>query len=104
PTASYIYDELSRWHNIVFHNATKDKNELTILKAFQFADEIIPTLTTELPICPKNKLTSKLLNFKSLSQPINSSFISPAKLTKICDSTTIDFSISDDYCVHISQG
>ncbi|CAG8462576.1 34651_t:CDS:1, partial [Gigaspora margarita] len=84
PTAIHIYDELSRWHNIVYHSAAKDKNELTTLKAFQFADEIIPTLTTEFPICPKNKLTSKLLNFKSLSQPINSSFISPVKLPKIC--------------------
>ncbi|CAG8840879.1 5631_t:CDS:1, partial [Gigaspora margarita] len=47
---------------------------------FQFADAVIPTLSTELPIYPKDKLTSKLLNFKNLSVPINSSFITPVKL------------------------
>ena len=52
------------------------KNELAILKAFQSADAIIPTLSTELSICPKDKLTSKLLNFKNLSKPVNSSLIS----------------------------
>ncbi|CAG8546204.1 11818_t:CDS:2 [Dentiscutata heterogama] len=59
-------------------------------------DAIIPTLSTELPICLKDKLTSKLLNFKNLSEPINSSFISPVKSLNICDSTAIDFSISDN--------
>ncbi|CAG8471082.1 9538_t:CDS:1, partial [Gigaspora margarita] len=49
-----------------------NKNELTILKAFNSADEIISTLSTELPNYSKNKLTSKLLNFKSLSESINS--------------------------------
>ncbi|CAG8758467.1 14055_t:CDS:2, partial [Gigaspora rosea] len=62
----------------------EDKNELVILKALQFADAIIPTLLTELPICSKDKLTSKLLNFKNLSEPINSSFIPPVKLLNIC--------------------
>ncbi|CAG8684141.1 31809_t:CDS:1, partial [Gigaspora margarita] len=63
------------------HSAARDKNELSILKAFQFADKIIPTLSNELPICPKDKLTSKLLNFKNLSEPINSL---SAKLPKVC--------------------
>ncbi|CAG8554667.1 16582_t:CDS:1, partial [Dentiscutata heterogama] len=84
PTASYIYDELSRWYYIVCNNAAKDKNGLEILKEFQSADTILPALSNELPICPKDKLTSKLLNFKNLSRPVNSSFISPVKLPKIC--------------------
>ncbi|RIB00801.1 hypothetical protein C2G38_2051373 [Gigaspora rosea] len=46
------------WYKIVDGNAAKDKNELTILKAFQSADAIIPTLLVELPNCPKDKLTS----------------------------------------------
>ncbi|CAG8768038.1 9912_t:CDS:1, partial [Dentiscutata heterogama] len=48
PTASYIYDELSIWYNIVNNSTAENKNE-SILKAFQVADEIIPTLSTELP-------------------------------------------------------
>ncbi|RIB04083.1 kinase-like domain-containing protein [Gigaspora rosea] len=72
PTASHIYDELSRWYNIVDHSVANDKNELSILEAFQFADKIIPTLSNELPICPKDKLTSKLLSFKNHSELINS--------------------------------
>ncbi|RIB30326.1 kinase-like domain-containing protein [Gigaspora rosea] len=96
PTALYICDELSRWYKIVYKGTAEVKDELVILKAFQFADAIIPTLSTELPICSKDKFTSKLLNFKNLSEPINSSFIPPVKLLNICDSTTIDFSISDN--------
>ncbi|RIB30325.1 kinase-like domain-containing protein [Gigaspora rosea] len=65
PTAPYIYDEFSRWRKIVYNGTAKDKDELAILKAFQSADAIIPTLSTELPICPKDKLTSKLLNFRA---------------------------------------
>ncbi|CAG8732064.1 17006_t:CDS:1, partial [Dentiscutata heterogama] len=45
------------WYKIVNDRAAKDKNELTILKAFQSADAIIPTLLTDLSIYPKNKLT-----------------------------------------------
>ncbi|CAG8494696.1 423_t:CDS:2, partial [Racocetra persica] len=37
---------------------SEDKNELALLKAFQSADAIIPTLPTELPIFPKDKLTT----------------------------------------------
>ncbi|CAG8537555.1 24145_t:CDS:1, partial [Gigaspora rosea] len=74
PSASYVCAELYRWHEVINRDVTENKNELTILKAFQSADQTIPTLSTELPICPK--LTSKLLNFKSLSKPINSSSIS----------------------------
>ncbi|CAG8510240.1 7487_t:CDS:2 [Gigaspora rosea] len=55
----------------------EDRDGLAILKAFQSADAIAPTLSIELPICLKDKLTSKLLNFKNLSEPINSSFIPP---------------------------
>ncbi|CAG8801372.1 12950_t:CDS:1, partial [Gigaspora margarita] len=40
--------------------------------AFKSADAIIPTLSTELRIYSKDKLTSKLLNFKNLSEPVNS--------------------------------
>ncbi|RIB17330.1 hypothetical protein C2G38_2246446 [Gigaspora rosea] len=72
PTASYIYGELSKWYNIVDRDFAKNKNELTILKSFQAADAIISTLPTELPICAKDKLTSKLLTFRGLSDPINS--------------------------------
>ncbi|CAG8786275.1 16725_t:CDS:2, partial [Gigaspora rosea] len=71
----------------------ENKNELTILYAFKTADEIIPTLSTELPNYSKDKLTSKLLNFKNLSGPINSL---SAELSKICGSRKWDFSISDD--------
>ncbi|CAG8854612.1 3601_t:CDS:1, partial [Gigaspora margarita] len=39
------------------------KNELTIIKAFKSADEIILTLLTEF----KDKLTIKHLNFKNLN-------------------------------------
>ncbi|CAG8687415.1 11917_t:CDS:2, partial [Dentiscutata heterogama] len=97
PSVSYIYDELLRWYNIVEY-----KNESTILKAFQSADRIIPTLSTQLPICSKDKLTSKLLNFKNLTEPINSSFIPPLEVLKICDSSTLDFSISDECNYDIS--
>ncbi|CAG8734608.1 22080_t:CDS:1, partial [Racocetra persica] len=58
PTAEDIYNQLSRWYFIVDDNAAGDNQELAILKAFQSADAIIPTLSTELPICfPKDKLT-----------------------------------------------
>ncbi|CAG8787767.1 13665_t:CDS:2, partial [Gigaspora rosea] len=70
-----------------------NKNELTILNSFQLADAIISTLPTELPICTKDKLTSKLLNFRGLSKPINSF----EKLPKLCGSRKCDFSISDDF-------
>ncbi|CAG8620628.1 13215_t:CDS:2, partial [Gigaspora rosea] len=59
---------------------------------FQSADKIIQTLPTELPICPKDKLTSKLLNFKNLSEPIN---FPPAELLKTYGSRKLD--LSDDY-------
>ncbi|CAG8532830.1 16817_t:CDS:2, partial [Gigaspora rosea] len=72
PSASYINDELFRWY-LILDGTAKDKNELAILKAFQSADAIIPTLSTNFPICPKDKLTSKRLNFKNLLEPVNSS-------------------------------
>ncbi|RIB19012.1 kinase-like domain-containing protein [Gigaspora rosea] len=97
PSASYIKKKLIRWYNIVNCNFAKDEKKLTILKAFQSADTIIPTLSTKFPICSEDKLTSKRLNFKSLSKQVNSSFISPAKLSKTLDSTSIDLSISDDF-------
>ncbi|CAG8796968.1 23513_t:CDS:1, partial [Gigaspora rosea] len=56
----------------------KDKDGLAIFKAFKSADEIIPTLSKELQIYSKDKLTSKLLDFKNLSEPVNST-----KLSKI---------------------
>ncbi|CAG8739492.1 8697_t:CDS:1, partial [Gigaspora rosea] len=55
------------WYEIVDCNIARDKNELTILKAFKSADEIIPMLSTELPNYSKDKLTSKHLNFKNLN-------------------------------------
>ncbi|RIB23032.1 kinase-like domain-containing protein [Gigaspora rosea] len=85
PSASNIYDELFRWNNIVRDGVAKDRDELAILKAFQSADAIIPKLSTKLSNCPKDKLTSKLLNFKNLSEPVNSS------LSSISASKTIDF-------------
>ncbi|CAG8565876.1 20543_t:CDS:2 [Gigaspora margarita] len=60
PTPSYIYVELLRLYEIVDNG---DRDGLAILKAFESADETIPTLSTELPICP-DKLTSKLLHIK----------------------------------------
>ncbi|CAG8854688.1 44632_t:CDS:2, partial [Gigaspora margarita] len=79
------------WRGIVYCGTAMNKNALTILKSFQAADEIISTLPTELPICTKDKLTSKLLNFRSLSEPINLF----EKLPKLC-SHKCDFSISDN--------
>ncbi|CAG8847395.1 24426_t:CDS:2, partial [Gigaspora margarita] len=81
-----------------------NENELALLKEFQSADTIIPTLLT-LPNYPKEELTSKLLSFKDLSNPINSSFISSAKLPKSYDSATcnIDFPVSDNSYENTSQ-
>ncbi|RIB26519.1 hypothetical protein C2G38_2064658, partial [Gigaspora rosea] len=66
PNASDIHENLLKWYEIVDNNVAKDKNKLIILKAFKTADEIISTLSTELPNYSKDKLTSKLLNFKNL--------------------------------------
>ncbi|RIB13983.1 kinase-like domain-containing protein [Gigaspora rosea] len=95
PSASYIYSELSKWYKIVECSATNDNIELAILKAFRLADTIIPTspIFTELQIFPKDKLTSKLLNFRNLSEPINSV---SAELLKVYGSNKCDFSIFDD--------
>ncbi|CAG8778166.1 34915_t:CDS:2, partial [Racocetra persica] len=90
PTASNIHEELSKWYRMLDNSIAEDKNELTILKAFQYADAIIPTLSTELPNFPKDKLTSKLLTFKSLSVPINS-------LSQIPGSQKWECSIPDDH-------
>ncbi|CAG8739002.1 25795_t:CDS:2 [Gigaspora margarita] len=72
PSASDIHENLLEWYEIVDCNFAEDKNELAILKAFKSADEILLTLSTELPNYSKDILTSKLLNFKNLSEPINS--------------------------------
>ncbi|RIB18999.1 kinase-like domain-containing protein [Gigaspora rosea] len=69
PSAHDIYDKLLRWFDIVNYSVAYNKDELIILKAFQSADEIIPTLSIELPACPKDKLTSKLLTFGNISEP-----------------------------------
>ncbi|CAG8492906.1 12528_t:CDS:1, partial [Gigaspora rosea] len=58
------------------------RSYLLIFKAFQSADKTISTLSTKFPICSEDKLTSKLLNFKNLPKQVNSSSISPAKLSK----------------------
>ncbi|CAG8670739.1 30838_t:CDS:2, partial [Racocetra persica] len=58
PTASDIYDKLSSWYRILYNSNAENKDELVILKAFQSADAIIPTLSIELPICSKDKLTT----------------------------------------------
>ncbi|RIB23018.1 hypothetical protein C2G38_2033092 [Gigaspora rosea] len=66
-TASVIYYELNKWHSIVNNCTAKDKDELAILKAFQSADVVIPKLSTELSICPKDKLTtSKSIEFSDI--------------------------------------
>ncbi|CAG8840838.1 7163_t:CDS:1, partial [Gigaspora margarita] len=72
PFASYIYSELSKWYKIIDCSVASDNTEL--LKAFRLADTIIPTSPklTKLQIFPKDKLTSKPLNFRNLSEPINS--------------------------------
>ncbi|RIB23025.1 kinase-like domain-containing protein [Gigaspora rosea] len=76
PSAAYIYDEIFKWYRIVDNGTANDRDELAILKVFQSADAVIPKLSTELPVCPQDKLASKLLNFKNLSEPVNSSIIS----------------------------
>ncbi|CAG8531637.1 5781_t:CDS:2 [Gigaspora margarita] len=88
----HLHKEFSR-------NYQDDKHKPAILEAFQSADAIIPTLSTELPTCPKDKLTSKLLNFKNLTEAINS----PTGLIKIHGSRKWDISISDDYYNNISS-
>ncbi|CAG8481740.1 17032_t:CDS:2, partial [Gigaspora rosea] len=73
---------LSEWYKIVCHSRfVRDKNKLTILNEFKTSDEIIPALSTELPNFSKDRLTSKLLNFKNLNS---------------CDSGINDLSI-DNY-------
>ncbi|CAG8531620.1 2365_t:CDS:2, partial [Racocetra persica] len=57
PTAFDICEKLSRWYKILDNSSAYDEDELAVLKAFQSADAIIPALSTELPICPKDKLT-----------------------------------------------
>ncbi|CAG8813509.1 14191_t:CDS:1, partial [Racocetra persica] len=47
PTASDIYDELLKWHNIVVNWSS----------AFRSADMIIPALSTKPQIYPKDRLT-----------------------------------------------
>ncbi|CAG8729787.1 4886_t:CDS:2, partial [Gigaspora rosea] len=91
PSAFYICQKLLRWYRILEQNY-----ETVSLKEFQSAEAIVPTLITPLPICYKDKLTSKLLNFKNLSEPINSSFIPPLEVSNHCDSASLDFSISDE--------
>ncbi|RIB23016.1 hypothetical protein C2G38_2033089 [Gigaspora rosea] len=76
PSADEVSKKLSLWYEIVDYGTANDRDELGILKAFQSADAVIPKLSTELPVCPQDKLTSKLLNFKNLSEPVNSSLIS----------------------------
>ncbi|CAG8527489.1 36905_t:CDS:2, partial [Racocetra persica] len=58
PTAEDIHNKLSGWSMIVYNNAAYDNHELAILKAFQSADAIIPTLSTEIPTFHKDKLTT----------------------------------------------
>ncbi|RIB23476.1 hypothetical protein C2G38_2032716 [Gigaspora rosea] len=80
PTAIVIFHILFYWCHIVDHAVAGNKNKRTILKSFQAADANISTLPTELPIYTKDKLTSKLLNFRGLTEPINSF----EKLPKLC--------------------
>ncbi|CAG8830760.1 33786_t:CDS:1, partial [Racocetra persica] len=46
-----------KWYKILDNSSTKDKKKLTILKVFQYANTIIPTLSIKLPIFLKDKLT-----------------------------------------------
>ncbi|CAG8572017.1 15561_t:CDS:2 [Racocetra persica] len=80
PTASDICNKLTVWNTILNNNSTEDKNESTILKAFQSADMIIPTLSTELPICPKDKLTNTSRLSISLASSLASDIIELARL------------------------
>ncbi|CAG8507185.1 27735_t:CDS:2 [Gigaspora margarita] len=75
------------------------KNGLVIKEAFEFADKFIPTLLT-IPNYSQAKLTSKLLNFQNLSNPLSSSFIPSAQSLKVYDSASQNFFISNniDYC------
>ncbi|RIB25330.1 kinase-like domain-containing protein [Gigaspora rosea] len=73
PTASNIYDNLSGFWYYTTHNYDIIfKEALLIKEAFESADLIIPTLLTTIPNYSQAKFSSKLLNFKNLSNPFNS--------------------------------
>ncbi|RIB23953.1 kinase-like domain-containing protein [Gigaspora rosea] len=94
PNASEIHKNLLDWYKIV---DAKGKNRLTILNAFISADEIIPTLSTELPN-DKNGLTI-FKAFKSADEiiPTLSTELSNYSKDKLTRLRKWDFSISDDY-------
>ncbi|CAG8851298.1 42345_t:CDS:1, partial [Gigaspora margarita] len=48
---------MAKWNRKIINDSKGNKDELPILEAFESADAIIPTLSTELPICSKDKLT-----------------------------------------------
>ncbi|CAG8578076.1 11921_t:CDS:2, partial [Gigaspora margarita] len=101
PIASDINDKLKIWYMIARSNYAKIfENGPVIKEAFEYANQIIPTLLTKIPKYSKEKLTSKLLNFQNLSNQLNSSFIPPALSSRIYDSVSQNFSISEniDYC------
>lgn len=75
PSASDIYNTLNIWHMILTNNYVKMfKNGLIMKELFESADLIIPTLSTAVPSFSQAKLTSKLLNFQNISNPINSAY------------------------------
>ncbi|RIB25339.1 kinase-like domain-containing protein [Gigaspora rosea] len=73
PTASNMYDKLSSfWYYTMYNYDEIFKEALGIKKAFESADLTIPTLLTTIPNYSQAKFTSKLLNFKNLSNSFNS--------------------------------
>ncbi|CAG8506742.1 21880_t:CDS:2 [Gigaspora margarita] len=73
PTASDIYNKLSKfWYYITSTYAEKFNEGRIIKEAFESADLTIPTSLTTIPNYSQTKFTSKLLNFKNLSSPFNS--------------------------------
>ncbi|CAG8756296.1 39746_t:CDS:1, partial [Gigaspora margarita] len=52
--------------------AEQFKDGRIMKEAFVSADKIIPTLLTTIPNYSQTKFTRKLLNFKNLSNPLNS--------------------------------
>ncbi|CAG8551360.1 21646_t:CDS:2 [Gigaspora rosea] len=68
-----MYDKLSSfWYYTMYNYDEIFKEALGIKKAFESADLTIPTLLTTIPNYSQAKFTSKLLNFKNLSNSFNS--------------------------------
>ncbi|CAG8751328.1 27580_t:CDS:2, partial [Gigaspora margarita] len=79
----------------VVEHSIRNENASRLFKEFQPKDTTIPTLSNY----PKDKLTSKLLNFKNLSEPINSK---SAELSKIYEINWTKYFLSSSLQKHIN--